>query len=106
MSSRQTLVLQNHAFGKKETPGGESDAMSEIKDLKKEIARLTESLSGFASFTQQSMQSGRSMEPKNTFTDARSNVTGALESHESTQAFEKMDLDELHSVQEELKRKI
>ena len=29
-----------------------------------------------------------------------------MESRESTTAFEKMDLDELHSVQEELKRKM
>ena len=34
-------------------PGGDGlNAMKEIKDLKNEIARLTESMAGFASFTQ------------------------------------------------------
>lgn len=43
------------------------------------------------------------MEPKTAFTEMKA---GAMESHESTQAFEKMDLGELHSVQEALKRKM
>lgn len=82
--------------------------MNEIRDLKKEIARLTESLTGFATFTQSHMQSQRSLDSKNQFTEVR-NIAGAgatMESRESTHTFEKMDLDELHSVQEELKRKM
>ena len=83
--------------------------MEEIKDLKNEIARLTESLSGFAAFTQSmsgnnntnTMQSQRSLESKNTYTEVIRGGLGGLghlDSRESTTEFEKMDLDELHSV--------
>ncbi len=83
--------------------------MHEIKDLKKEIARLTESLTGFATFTQSTLsqhgtnnhlQSHMSLDSKNAFTEVR-NMAGVgtiLDSRESTEQFEKMDLDELHSV--------
>lgn len=48
------------------------------------------------------MQSQRSLESKNAFTE----VHRAFDSRESTTNFEKMDLDDLYSVQEELKKKI
>ena len=55
------------------------------------------------------MQSQRSIDTKTNFTEVRAGLLaglGSLESRESTVEFEKMDLDELHSVQEELKRKM
>ena len=86
------------------------NALHEIKDLKTEIARLTESLSGFASFTQ-SVHSNNNFatnmaDPRHQMYSVESKVAltevkGAnrLDSRESTcEVFEKMDLDELHSV--------
>ncbi len=49
-----------------------------------------------------------SLDSKNAFTEVR-NMAGVgtiLDSRESTEQFEKMDLDELHSVQEELKKRM
>ena len=102
-TERSELEIRNHGLG-----SADNDTMSEIKDLKKEIARLTESLSGFATFTQSHMQSQRSLDSKNQLTEVRNlaGVGATLESRESTNAFEKMDLDELHSIQEDLKRKM
>ena len=55
-------------------------------------------------------QSQRSLESKNnTFMEAmkvRTALGGHLDSRESTNEFERMDLDELHSIQEDLKRKM
>ena len=86
-----------------DTKAGQADAgtglnaMEEIKDLKNEIARLTESLSGFAAFTQSmsgnnnnntnTMQSQRSLESKNTYTEVIRGTLGGLghlDSREST----------------------
>ncbi len=49
-----------------------------------------------------------SLESKNAFTEVRNmaGVGAILDSRESTEQFEKMDLDELHSVQEELKKRM
>ena len=82
--------------GQADAAGTGLNAMEEIKDLKNEIARLTESLSGFAAFTQSmsgnnnntnTMQSQRSLESKNTYTEVIRGTLGGLghlDSREST----------------------
>ena len=61
--SRQTYTDRSGEIQNSDTvsrrqpePAEGLNAMREISDLKHEIARLTESLSGFASFTQSSQQ--------------------------------------------------
>ena len=100
--SRQTFTEKdpNSEKSSRRQPDEGVNAMREISDLKHEIARLTESLSGFASFTQSSQQQIHS-QSRTSFAEVR-----ALESKESTTDFEKLDLDDLYSVQEELKKKM
>ena len=61
LSSRHTFNMQARDFTGEQAStgskaGGEVNAMQEIQDLKHEIARLTESLSGFANFSQSMSQ--------------------------------------------------